>query len=371
MYSFRRWADQFFVPLSIGSIMFFSTLVMADFKDPLDLPAKSQINIENRPLIDIERVGEALVAVGSRGLIAVSEDSGKTWKQAQSPVQSDLVAVYFPTATKGWAVGHDGVILHSEDGGLTWEKQLDGRQAKVIFNKFYEKGLDGSKPAVVAAKELTALNYRDGPSLPFLDVWFQDENQGYVTGAFGNLAVTRNGGEDWEPWVHKIENDAAYHLNSIQGIGEQVFIASERGALFKMGKDRESFELIETPFPGTFFGVTGNSRVVLAYGLKGGVYRSSDQGETWEEVKGVPDSTITNGTQLSEKDGVVLVNKEGELIVFGKDARNFEVIASELGENFTSVVPVSSGDLVVTGLQGVRSVSITTRSVSSVTPSEQ
>ncbi len=370
MYSYRRWAHQLSIPLRIGPLVLVSSLALADFKDPLDLPAKSQLNIEDRPLIDVAKAGENLVAVGARGLIAMSVNNGGTWAQAQSPVQSDLVAVDFPTASEGWAVGHDGVILHSSDGGATWEKQLDGRKAKSVFNEFYDARSEEDGPDMAAAQELTALNYRDGPSLPFLDVWFQDEKLGYITGAFGNLAITRDGGETWEPWVHRIDNDGAYHLNSIQGIGADVFIASERGALFKLSENRESFDLLETPFPGTFFGVTGNSRVVLAYGLKGGVYRSSDQGETWEEVEGVPDSTITNGTRLSEKDGFVLVNKEGELIIFGKDARNFEVIASELGENFTSVVPVTSGDFVVTGLQGVGRVSLTTRSVSYVIPSE-
>ena len=42
------------------------------------------------------------------------------------PVSSDLFAVHFANASKGWAVGHDGVVLASSDGGQSWTKQLDG-----------------------------------------------------------------------------------------------------------------------------------------------------------------------------------------------------------------------------------------------------
>ena len=79
------------------------------------------------------RAGDRLVAVGQRGHVVVSSDGGATWKQAQVPVSSDLVAVYFVDAKQGWAVGHDGVILHTADGGEYWELQLDGRKANDLL----------------------------------------------------------------------------------------------------------------------------------------------------------------------------------------------------------------------------------------------
>ena len=80
-------------------------------------------------MLAITRAGARLVAVGERGSILLSDDSGVSWRQAKVPVSVTLTAVQFPNAKAGWAVGHLGVVLHSADGGETWAKQLDGREA--------------------------------------------------------------------------------------------------------------------------------------------------------------------------------------------------------------------------------------------------
>ena len=50
----------------------------------------------------------------------VSDDEGTSWRQVESPVSSDLVAVRFVSAYQGFASGHDGVILATTDGGEHW-----------------------------------------------------------------------------------------------------------------------------------------------------------------------------------------------------------------------------------------------------------
>src|ERR1019366_414977 len=101
------------------------------YKDPLDVPAMMlKRQITSTQIQAATRAGERLVAVGIRGLVLVSDDGGKQWKQANVPVASDLTDVYFPTAKDGWVVGQDGVVLHTRDGGNTWEKQQDGRMTQ-------------------------------------------------------------------------------------------------------------------------------------------------------------------------------------------------------------------------------------------------
>ncbi len=80
-------------------------------------------------LLGIARAGSRHVAVGERGIIVLSDDDGRSWRQAVVPVSVTLTAVTFPTAAQGWAVGHSGAILHSDDGGTHWTKQLDGFRA--------------------------------------------------------------------------------------------------------------------------------------------------------------------------------------------------------------------------------------------------
>ena len=58
-------------------------------------------------------------AVGMDGTILQSEDSGKTWKTYESPVQTALYNVALD-GDVGLAVGDEGVILTSSDAGKNW-----------------------------------------------------------------------------------------------------------------------------------------------------------------------------------------------------------------------------------------------------------
>ncbi|WP_460940053.1 WD40/YVTN/BNR-like repeat-containing protein, partial [Pandoraea terrae] len=75
-------------------------------------------------LLDATRAGSRIVAVGEHGVILLSDDDGRTWRQArQVPVSATLSAVTFTDPKHGWVVGQWGVILATGDGGETWEKQ--------------------------------------------------------------------------------------------------------------------------------------------------------------------------------------------------------------------------------------------------------
>ena len=67
--------------------------------------------------------GSSIVAVGEYGNVVLSDDDGKTWRQAKSvPTQVTFTAVAFVDDKNGWAVGHDTVILHTSDAGETWPR---------------------------------------------------------------------------------------------------------------------------------------------------------------------------------------------------------------------------------------------------------
>jgi hypothetical protein len=71
-------------------------------------------------LVDAERFGNRIVAVGDHGYIVITDDFGKTWRRAKAPAEPMLTAIDFLDDTLGLAVGHDSVILHTADRGETW-----------------------------------------------------------------------------------------------------------------------------------------------------------------------------------------------------------------------------------------------------------
>lgn len=319
------------------------------FRDPLDTPAQMRTNPAQRPLMDVARAGERLVAVGPRGLIIVSDDRGKTWTQARVPVQSDLLAVHFPVPQQGWAVGHEGVVLHSADGGTTWVKQLDGRTALDAFKAHY--GRMGPGPAVEAAAQLE-LNYRAGPALPWLDVWFEDANTGFAVGSFGMLIATRDGGKTWEPWLDRIDNSQYLNLNAIRGIGGELYIVGERGQVYRRDRAGGRFVGIDTGYIGSFFGITGEGRALIAFGLRGVVYRSDNRGATWRALAAPSEQTIAAG--ISNNGMFVLGNVAGQVLQGDWSGETLRLDSLDKPVRMTGIAMLDDGSLVLTGLDGVR-----------------
>jgi photosystem II stability/assembly factor-like uncharacterized protein len=306
-----------------------------------------------RPLMAVASAGEHLVAVGSRGLVIVSQDQGQTWKQAKVPVQSDLLAAHFPTANTGWAVGHDGVVLRSDDGGNSWSKQLDGRIAAGTFRKHYEARVQQGDASAKRALEQLELNFKAGATLPYLDVWFKDTNVGYAVGSFGMLIMTTDGGKTWLPWLDRIDNDQL-NLNSVRGLGGEVFIVGEKGRVYKLDRSRERFVMVDTGYAGSFFGLAGSDNVMLAYGLRGVAYRSENQGRTWEPLRMPSEVTIAAGVFDPKTSSFVLVNSAGQMLTGDATARQFAAVKVHRPMRLTGVLALpNKGSVVTTGFAGI------------------
>ncbi|HSV71483.1 MAG TPA: YCF48-related protein [Methylibium sp.] len=287
----------------------------AGFVDPLDAPAAMRSVPGRRPLLAVTTVGRALVGVGSRGLIVRSENRGQTWEQSQVPVQSDLLAVQFVSERLGWAVGHDGVVLHSSDGGRSWGRQLDGRAAGSTFQSYYASA--GTADEVALAQ--TQKNQGNGPVLPYLDLWFEDERKGYIVGSFGQIAATQDGGRTWEPWLHRIDNPDQLNFNAIRSIAGQLWIAGERGRLFRLDRTTGRFQAQDTGYAGSFFGLAGHADALLAFGLRGVVYRRDAAGAgRWVAVPMPAEQSITAGL-FDPGAGFVLVDAAGQILLGGSD----------------------------------------------------
>lgn len=326
------------------------------FKDPLDTAALMRTHVADRPLEATARAGKRIVVVGLRGMIVTSDDEGQTWKQSKVPVQSDLLAVQFPTDTDGWAVGHDGVVLHTADAGATWDKQIDGRAEEDLFKNFY------AQPGVVDAKLLPDIkttiesNFRSGPSLPFLDVWFEDAQRGYAVGSYGMFMATVDGGKSWEPWLHRIDNLQGLNLNAVRGIAGDVFIAGEQGLVYKLDRAKGYFKKTATGYAGSFFGIAGGPAgdSMLAYGLRGVVFRSTDRGATWKQLPNPSDSTITAGVFTVDPPGFALANEVGEIFTTGMAAAGYERVAVDKPMPLTAILSLDRANLLIVGQDGVR-----------------
>ncbi|WP_342244558.1 YCF48-related protein [Pseudomonas sp. OTU5201] len=323
----------------------------ADYRDPLDSPAAMSPMAASTQLQDITQAGERLVAVGWRGHILFSDDKGISWKQASTPVDIDLTAVSFPSAQKGWAVGHGGVILNTVDGGETWTKQLDGRDAGPLMLAYYENRLQNGDESAQKYIEDVKLNTEGGPEQPWMDVSFEDDMHGYVVGTFNQIMHTSDGGKTWVPQMELVDNPESLHLNAITRDGGNFYIASERGTVFAKSKDSERFSALSTGYNGSFFGVLAKNDAVFAYGLKGTLYRSEDNGATWAAVESGVDTALTGGTIL-DNGQILLVSQGGQLLSAKEPMSPIQVLSVERPAMFTGITQVQTDRVVIVGMAG-------------------
>lgn len=297
------------------------------------------------------KAGDALVAVGERGIIVRSEDKGGTWTQVHVPVSVGLTALQFVDNVHGWAVGHGGVVLSSEDGGKHWLKRLDGVQVAQLMQK--EALKSGTQTDQRNAERLVT----EGADKPLLALHFFDERRGIVVGAYGMALMTEDGGERWRSISLELDNPQGLHLNTVSARGDQLLIAGEQGVIVLSTDLGQTFRKLTSPYKGSFFTseLLGEGGIVVA-GLRGNVWQSADGGSSWSQLSS-PDPLSFTGSAVDGRGQLWLVNQAGSVFIVrdhelvpkvtGQAPLNGIVLIDgehALGVGVTGVIPLSFGD---------------------------
>ena len=326
----------------------------AGFVDPLDAPAVRTALAPRSRLTAVVAIGDTLVAAGERGHVIVSRDRGESWRQAAVPVSTDLTSLWFVTPRRGWAAGHGGVVLSTDDGGSTWVKRLDRRDVQRLL-RAWAPAQRGARVAGLA-EQLEILTAEDA-DVSFLDVWFQDEATGYVVGAFNLVLRTDDGGRSWTPWLHRTPNPQALHLHAMRRVGGRVYLVGERGLLLALDRDGERFEALPLAADASLFGVTGDERAVVVFGLSGRAWRSRDAGRSWEPLSTGSATTLGAGAALG--DGrLVLAARAGDLLVSRDRGESFVAVRAQSAIGVSALTAVGQDAVLVCGPRGVRVVRV-------------
>lgn len=283
----------------------------ADFP-VLSRPATPSAHAPEAAMLAVATVGNRLVAAGERGIVLLSDDGGASWRQARVPVSVSLTALQFVDGRTGWAVGHLGVVLRTDDGGESWRLLLDGIAAA-------ERA--AADPAGASSAKSGQSLVKDGPDKPFLDLQFWNDREGLVVGAYGLAFRTEDGGASWTSVMAALPNPDGLHLYGLRaGKGsnaDDLYIVGEQGLMLRSTDRGRSFTPLDSPYPGSWFGLTVfDDGALLAYGLKGNAYRSADRGDHWDKVDmptdtGVSAVTAVGGQALAvDQAGAVLESRD-------------------------------------------------------------
>jgi photosystem II stability/assembly factor-like uncharacterized protein len=314
----------------------------------LDRPVLATRAPERTVLLSITQAGARIVAVGERGIIVLSDDQGARWRQAASvPASVTLTAVRFVDAEHGWAVGHGGIILHSTDGGEHWARQADGRSlAQTVLR---EAGASGNPVQQRAAQQLVA----DGPDKPLLDLHCFDRMRCLVVGAANLCFETQDGGRTWVNAAQRIDNPKSLHLYAVRADGETLYIAGEQGLMLRSLDGGRTFERIKSPYDGSWFTLeVPRSGEIVAAGLRGNTFVSTDQGKNWQPVEGAPSASVV-GSAVAANGTLFLVTQSGQVLTQSAAADRLRVLSGPPLPPLTHVLPARDGSLLTVGLAGI------------------
>jgi photosystem II stability/assembly factor-like uncharacterized protein len=279
----------------------------------LGRPARPVVRPDKVVLQGAAVAGSRVVVVGERGVVALSDDGARRWRQAKCvPVSVTLTAVRFADPMNGWAVGHGGVILATRDGGDTWSLQADGRTlAQAAVRAAASRTPDPRGAAL--AKQAEQL-VQDGPDKPLLDLHVIDARRIVVAGAYGLFAETIDGGATWTAALDRLDNAKGLHLNEIAARGEHWLLVGEQGLLLRSIDGGSRFARLASPYAGTWFAAASPAEGEwIVAGLRGQAWRSVDGGERWSRLEGAPPASFASASALPDG-GVLLANQAGQLL---------------------------------------------------------
>ena len=266
----------------------------------LDKPAPDGL------ILGAVRAGKRIVTAGDRGVILLSDDEGKTYRQAsQVPTRATLTAIWAVDERNLWAVGHWGVILKSVDGGEHW-----------------------------------SLNRSDlERDQPLFTVWFKDAQHGVAAGLFSLLMVTDDGGKTWNNVKLPVAGDnVKSDLNLFQlfsaktgDAANDLWLAAEQGTVYHSADLGHTWDVMATGNKGTFWaGVVLADGSLLVGGLEGKIFKSTDHGKTWNQSVNDAKSSITVMQQLPD----------GDVLALALDG--LSAVSKDGGEHFTLRNPIDS-----------------------------
>lgn len=261
------------------------------------LPAEHFSSAASAPILAVTRAAKRLVAVGDHGVVLLSDDDGKTYRQAKTvPVRSTLNSVVFVDARTGWAAGHWGVILKTSDAGETWVLQRSDQTV----------------------------------DQPLFSVYFSSQQDGWAVGLWSLMLHTTDGGLSWTVVPLPAPPEAKKADASLYAIfadaRHSLYVACEQGRVMRSTDGGQNWTYIRTGYAGSFWtGVALQDGVLLVGGLRGTIYRSADGGTSWQAALTPLKSSVTQLIQQSGQtvlaaglDGMLLESHDGGVSFTGK-----------------------------------------------------
>ena len=233
---------------------------------------------------------DTVIAVGSDGIVATSKDEGKTWSRKMLATPSALIGV---------SACPDGSFVALDFYRKIWTRSAaDEWASNAITSKINPLALacDSENKIWVVGSRSTILSSADkgatwttkamGLDAMFLSVQFVDAKHGFITGEFGSVYSTDDGGANWKAEA-KIAPDF-FPYGALFTDANTGWVSGLAGTVMHTRNGGKSWSKQANKLGAPIYSIVPHSDGFLALGINGLVFQL--QGDQWE-LTGPPKPT--------------------------------------------------------------------------------
>jgi len=261
------------------------------------------------PLAD----GSVIWAVGNKGKIIRSDDSGTTWRIQESPTTSHLQDIAIWDEKSAIVAGDLASVLITDDAGQNW-----------------------------TPVEISVYQFGDQLLQVYID---HVKQQAWISGTMGGVLKSADKGKTWQ-LTHE-EEDVAWNDIEVDRRG-QVWVAGEFGRLQRSTDDGANWEEIEVPTTGSsLMAITFADEIHgVAVGLSGSIMRTENGGDDWTVVEDVTAAHLFDINWDGQQ--YVAVGNNGIIAYGSPDGSEWQVkkIHPDNSGWYTSIIPVATSYLI-------------------------
>lgn len=287
------------------------------------VPAVPVAHAMQAMILGADRAAQRIVTVGDHGIVLLSDDHGRSYRQAHDvPLSSALTSVSFVDDEYGWAVGHWGAILASADGGENWKVQR------------IDTDVDR----------------------PLFAVHFFDRRQGVAVGLWSLVLTTDDGGATWaEQTLQPLPGSSRADLNLLSLFSDgqgRLYATAERGQLLRTDDRGKTWRYLDTGYQGSLWSgaVLPDGRLLVG-GQRGTLIRSTPDASAWQRVPLTSRSSIT--AIQAEGKYVLVAGLDGLLVNSRDGGASFEEKRSSDGASLTAALMDVDGQPLLFSRHGV------------------
>lgn len=273
--------------------------------------------------------GKLLVGVGSNGVIVSSDNDGATWKRTVLPGVSSLIGLAVCPDGSWAALDFYRKVWVADPAASKWDARELTTKANPLAITCDSKGqywVVGSRTTLMSSTDKGASwkSQDFGEDAILMSIQFLDADNAIITGEFGNLLTTKDGGNSWQHGK-KIPNDffphAALFTDTRTG-----WVSGLAGVILHTTDGGNNWVKQPGGVGAPMYALVKHKGEMFAMGINGLVLELT-AGE-WALVEGRPAPYLRSALSLGDK-GIVIAGGAGTLQLFSPGAQTVAAAANK------------------------------------------